>query len=111
MEVPSSHESLYFKIIKKKPIYIRNTYTVSNIERSEDIVTLNHMKALKADGFKSYCSTPLEYQGNMIGHTVLFSDQLRDFSDNEINMLQDQRHQIEKRLSQIKDEVIFILKK
>jgi GAF domain-containing protein len=95
----------------EEPIYIKNTYIVSNVERSEDIVTLNHKKALMADGFKSYCSTPLEYQGNMIGHTVLFSDQLRNFSDYEINMLQDQRNQIEKRLSQIKDEMIFILKK
>jgi GAF domain-containing protein len=95
----------------EEPIYIRNTLIVTNVERGEDIVTLNHKKELMADGFKSYCSTPLEYQGNMIGHTVLFSDQLRDFSDYEINMFQDHRNQIEKRLFQIKDEMIFILKK
>jgi GAF domain-containing protein len=95
----------------EEPIYIRNTLIVSNVEHGQDIVTLNHKKEMTADGFKSYCCTPLEYQGKMIGHTVLFSDQLRDFSDYEINMFQDHRNQIEKRLSQIKDEMIFILKK
>ncbi|AOZ93607.1 GAF domain-containing protein [Paenibacillus crassostreae] len=95
----------------EEPIYLRNTLIVSNIERGEDIVTLNHKKEMMADGFKSYCCTPLEYQGKMIGHTVLFSDQLRDFSGSEIDMFQDHRNQIEKRLSQIKDEIIFILKK
>jgi GAF domain-containing protein len=95
----------------EEPIYIRNTLIVSNVEHGQDIVTLNHKKELMADGFKSYCSTPLEYQGKMIGHTVLFSDHLRDFSDYEINMFQEHRNQIEKKLSQIKDDMIFILKK
>ncbi|NHN34965.1 GAF domain-containing protein [Paenibacillus agricola] len=95
----------------KDPIYIKNTLIVSNVERAQDIVTLNHKKKMMVDGFKSYCCSPLEYQGKLIGHTVLFSEQLRDFSDYEINMFQDHRNQIEKKLSQIKDDMIFILKK
>ncbi|MEC0258643.1 hypothetical protein PAEVO_16070 [Paenibacillus sp. GM2FR] len=93
------------------PVYIRNVLIVDDIYRSEDLVTLNHKKAMLEDGFKSYCCTPLGYQDKMIGFTVLFSDQQRDFTDYEIDMFQDNRNQIEKKLSQIKDDMIFLLKK
>lgn len=92
------------------PVYMKEIVAIPDLERGEDITSLNHKKDLLKNGYHSVCCSPLNYHGHVIGHSVMFSKTKRIFTLNEINMFSMYNTLIEEKLAEIKNHLIPIIK-
>ncbi|WEG10970.1 hypothetical protein PU629_12360 [Pullulanibacillus sp. KACC 23026] len=66
------------------PEQMKSILAVPDVDRAEDLTSLNHKKDLMKNGIYAYCSAPLSCNGSVIGHTAMFSKMKRDFSDKDL---------------------------
>lgn len=92
------------------PIYLKRILAVSDVDKSEDIVSLNHKKDVLKAGYKAFCCSPLQYNEKMIGHTVLFSKIKKEFTDREIYLYHRYNELIEEQLANVKAHILSIIK-
>lgn len=92
------------------PIYLKKVVAISDVEKSEDIVSLNHKKDLLKSRYKALCCSPLQYNEKMIGHTVLFSKKKKEFTDAEIYLYNRYNQLIEEQLAKVKAHILSIIK-
>jgi uncharacterized membrane protein YfhO len=88
------------------PVYVKDSLAVKDVERAEDITSLNHKRGLLENGLQSFCCSPLHYKGSMIGHTVAFSKSKRMFTMEEMALFLQYNKLIEEKLARIKDNLI-----
>ncbi|WP_050181043.1 hypothetical protein [Domibacillus robiginosus] len=94
----------------KVPVYMKEIVSISDVERGEDITSLNHKKDLLKNGYRSVCCSPLTYKQHTIGHSVMFSTTKRIFTANEIKMFSMYNTLIEEKLAEIKNHLIPFIK-
>jgi GAF domain-containing protein len=92
------------------PIYVKGSVVVGDIERGEDITTLNHKRYMLKSGFKSYTLLPINYQGQPIGHSAMFFNHKRVFTEKEIKIFSIYNRIIEEKLIGINDYLISTYK-
>ncbi|ALC91258.1 hypothetical protein AM500_16760 [Bacillus sp. FJAT-18017] len=92
------------------PLYIKNSIAIPNLDRGEDIISLNHKKDLIKSGYNAFCLVPLEHNGIRIGHTALLSKRVRDFTMKEITLVSEYNTLIEGKLAEIKNLLLTKLK-
>jgi hypothetical protein len=92
------------------PVYIKGILAVSDVDRAEDITSLNHKKDIMKNSLHAYCASPLSYNGHPIGHTVMFSTNKRVFSEAELNQFSLYNRFIEERLYQKKKQLLKFIK-
>lgn len=92
------------------PVYMKEIVAIPDLERGEDITSLNHKKDLLKNGYQSVCCSPLNYHDHVIGHSVMYSKTKRIFTLNEINMFSMYNTLIEEKLGEIKNHLIPIIK-
>lgn len=93
------------------PAQMKTVLAVHDIEKAEDLTSLNHKSDLIKNGIYAYCATPLTYNGSLIGHTALFSDHKRKFSNKELVQYTLYNRLIEENLVQRKDQLLRVIKK
>jgi hypothetical protein len=92
------------------PVYVKNTVAVGDVERGEDITSLNHKRDVLGNGLQSFCCSPLEHNGKMIGHSVMFSPNKRIYTAQEIRLFAQYNKLIEERLIDMKEQLITFIK-
>ncbi|MCI2257005.1 GAF domain-containing protein [Domibacillus sp. PGB-M46] len=92
------------------PVYSKHIVAIPDLERGEDITSLNHKKELLKNGYQAVCCSPLTYRGHIIGHSVMYSESKRIFTAEEINMFSMYMTLIEEKLAEIKNHLLPILK-
>lgn len=92
------------------PIYTKGALAVGNIERGEDIVSLNHKEALLRNGFNAYMTSPLNYKGKVIGHSLLLYKEKKIFTQLEIERFAKLSGMIEENLVITKNQLLTIVK-
>lgn len=94
----------------KIPVYGKKVIAVSNVEKGEDIVSLNHKRDLLKAGYQALCCIPIQYNDKMVGHTVVFSKDVREFTIHEINMFKRGNEMIEEQLARVKSHLLSVIK-
>lgn len=92
------------------PVYGKEIVAISNVEKGEDIVSLNHKTDLLKAGYKAVCCIPIQYNDKMVGHTVVFSENIREFTIHEINMFSKGNEMIEEQLARVKSHLLSVIK-
>ncbi|WML49538.1 hypothetical protein RCG23_06000 [Neobacillus sp. PS3-34] len=92
------------------PIYGKGVIAITNVEKGEDIISLNHKRDLLKSSYKSICCCPLQYNDKMIGHTVLFSKEIREFTPDDLNSFNRYNELIEEKLAKMKAHLLSVIK-
>ncbi|MCA1029568.1 hypothetical protein LCL95_00820 [Bacillus timonensis] len=93
------------------PVSIQDILAVSDVERAEDITSLNHKKDILKHGLHAFCTSPLSYSGQSLGHTVMFSKQKRPFTNDELIQFSLYNRFIEEQLFKRKEQLLDVIKK
>jgi hypothetical protein len=92
------------------PVYVKGTVNIPNVERGEDITSLNHKRDLLKHGYRSLCLSPLNHNGHMIGCTVMYSKQIRTFTVSEMAQFVQFNKLIEEKLVEMKNQLLTAIK-
>jgi hypothetical protein len=92
------------------PVYVKGSIAIPDLEKGEDLTSLNHKKDLLKSGYKSICLIPLEHNGHTIGHTTMFSKEIRTYTTEEMNAFAEYNKLIEGKLMEIKNLLITTIK-
>jgi hypothetical protein len=92
------------------PIYGKNVVAIKNVDRGEDIISLNHKKDIIKSGYQSFCCSPIQFNDNMIGHMVMFSKEIREFSPYEVKLFSHYIVLIEEQLARTRTHILSVIK-
>lgn len=92
------------------PIYTKGALAVGDIARGEDVTSLNHKKAVLRNGFNAYMTSPLNYKGKVIGHSLLLFKEKKTFTQTEIERFSRLSGMIEENLVITKNQLLSIIK-